>query len=230
MNTETTMLIYKLSSMGVGLAFAYMGFLLFRGGQTASVGDFEAGNGDKKLSLKGGAAGTFFSMFGMVIICTTMFKGFTVNHQGEWGPVSAATLGAYEASIDSTAVPVSRRVSPQSGDAEFGSTQVLGDTLRGEQVDQELRRRMEELIRSSMRDESGKELLIKQNEEGLWEMIIQPVGWSGGATFYKYSNMAECSAGGKARDGDSGCETSGNSCEPTEPKAVQTYPTFTIEE
>lgn len=69
------LLTYKLAILIAGLAFCYMGYRLFLADKTASAGDLTAQSGKYALSLRGGAPGVFFSLFGTILICFSIFKG-----------------------------------------------------------------------------------------------------------------------------------------------------------
>tara|TARA_B100001059_G_C17827077_1_gene582071 strand:- start:563 stop:901 length:339 start_codon:yes stop_codon:yes gene_type:complete len=66
---------YKLLSLLSGCAFAYMGYRLFVSGIWGHTGDLEAEFGDNRLVLKKAAPGTFFALFGAVIVSVTLYKG-----------------------------------------------------------------------------------------------------------------------------------------------------------
>jgi hypothetical protein len=69
------LVFYKVVTLAIGLGFAYMGYRLFMADKTGSAGDLQAKAGDYGLSLRGGAPGVFFSLFGTVLICISVFKG-----------------------------------------------------------------------------------------------------------------------------------------------------------
>ncbi len=66
---------YKIISLMVGSIFAYMGYRLFTAGIWGHAGELEAEFGDNKLILKKAAPGTFFALFGAIIISITLYKG-----------------------------------------------------------------------------------------------------------------------------------------------------------
>jgi len=66
---------YKITSLIVGVVFGYMGYRLFISGILGDAGQLEAANGDKKLTLKKAAPGTFFALFGAIIVSITLYKG-----------------------------------------------------------------------------------------------------------------------------------------------------------
>lgn len=73
------LVLYKICILLCGLAFAYMGYRLFLADKTASAGDFSGTAGNYSMSLKGGAPGVFFSLFGTILICFSIFRGITYD-------------------------------------------------------------------------------------------------------------------------------------------------------
>lgn len=69
------LVLYKIVCLLVGLGFAFMGYRLFLADKTMQAGDMDVKGGKYALSLKGGAPGVFFSLFGTVLICFAIFKG-----------------------------------------------------------------------------------------------------------------------------------------------------------
>ena len=75
---------YKIVSLLVGSAFAYMGYRLFISGIWGQAGNFETSFGDSKLVLRKAAPGTFFALFGAVIVSVTLYKGLDLkSHEFE---------------------------------------------------------------------------------------------------------------------------------------------------
>ncbi len=70
---------YKLASLFVGSVFAYMGYRLFMAGVWGDAGDVEAQFQDNKLVVKRAAPGTFFALFGAIVISVTIFKGLQLK-------------------------------------------------------------------------------------------------------------------------------------------------------
>ncbi len=66
---------YKLISLIAGSVVVYLGYRLFAKGIWGNAGNLEAEFGDNKLLLKKAAPGTFFALFGTVIISITLYKG-----------------------------------------------------------------------------------------------------------------------------------------------------------
>lgn len=66
---------YKVLSLLTGLAMAYMGYRLFLADKVNPAGDFSVKGAKYALSLRGGAPGVFFSLFGTILVCFTIFQG-----------------------------------------------------------------------------------------------------------------------------------------------------------
>ncbi len=77
MNTEFHIIFaitaYKIISLLIGTAFAFMGYRLFVSGIWGDAGEVEATFRDNKLLIKRGAPGTFFAVFGTIIVCSVIF-------------------------------------------------------------------------------------------------------------------------------------------------------------
>lgn len=70
-----SLISYKIASLLVGSVFAYMGYRLFMAGVWGNAGALETGLGNNRLVIKEAAPGTFFAVFGAVIITITLYKG-----------------------------------------------------------------------------------------------------------------------------------------------------------
>jgi hypothetical protein len=71
--------VYKICVLLVGLGLSFMGYRLFMADKTASAGDLTGNIGKYGLSLKGGAPGLFFSLFGAIIIGISVFEGISYD-------------------------------------------------------------------------------------------------------------------------------------------------------
>lgn len=71
--------LYKLASLGVGLSSLYMGYRLFISGIWGASGDVDATFQNNRLVIKRAAPGTFFAVFGTIIVCTTLIKGLELT-------------------------------------------------------------------------------------------------------------------------------------------------------
>lgn len=78
-NSELYLLIYKLSILFVGLIFGLCGYSLFVKGIFSQSGDLSITFNDNKILLRKGAPGIFFSLFGAIIICISVYKGFAIE-------------------------------------------------------------------------------------------------------------------------------------------------------
>lgn len=71
---------YKLVSLLVGLLFAWMGYRLFMAGVWGESGDMDASLRDFRVTMKKAAPGTFFALFGTVVISFTLVKGLEFSN------------------------------------------------------------------------------------------------------------------------------------------------------
>jgi hypothetical protein len=69
--------LYKVVTILAGLAFAFMGYKLFVHGIFKNAGELQTNWENRKLVLKKAAPGTFFALFGTVIVCTSLLRGLT---------------------------------------------------------------------------------------------------------------------------------------------------------
>jgi hypothetical protein len=78
------LLLYKLAVLVAGVVSIHMGYRLFLADKTAPAGDLSVSVKEYALSLKGGAPGIFFSLFGTILIGLSIAKGF--NYERSVGP------------------------------------------------------------------------------------------------------------------------------------------------
>ena len=71
--------LYKIISLIVGLILTYLGYRLFMAGVWGSAGDLEGNYGNNKLVLKSAAPGTFFALFGTIVIAITIVEGLELS-------------------------------------------------------------------------------------------------------------------------------------------------------
>ena len=71
--------LYRCFSMAIGLVFALLGYRLFVLGIQAKAGDFDAAWGKKYIALKRAGPGTFFALFGVVIVSVNLLKGPSIS-------------------------------------------------------------------------------------------------------------------------------------------------------
>lgn len=68
---------YRVTSLIVGLAIVWMGYKLFRVGVYERAGELKAAWGEKRLELLQATPGSFFALFGAVVIAVSLYKGLT---------------------------------------------------------------------------------------------------------------------------------------------------------
>jgi hypothetical protein len=66
---------YKIVCILAGLCIIFLGYMLFLKGIFGDSGDVEGGWHDYKLIVRKAAPGTYFVLFGSLIIAATIFKG-----------------------------------------------------------------------------------------------------------------------------------------------------------
>lgn len=79
---------YKIACLLVGILFAYMGYRLFLADKIEPAGDLDVSSDKKRLILKKAAPGTFFALFGTVVIAFTILKGVAYQATGQGFPSS----------------------------------------------------------------------------------------------------------------------------------------------
>lgn len=86
----------------VGVSFAYLGYKLFCRGIYDKAGDMEATWGKNKLLLKQAAPGTFFALFGVIVIAISIWKG--TGLESKKVSMVPGTINAISSSIDERAI------------------------------------------------------------------------------------------------------------------------------
>jgi len=71
--------LYKLASLGVGLAVVYMGYRLLLSGVWGKPTEMEVVLKDNRLMMKSAAPGAFFALFGSIIVVFALWKGYTLK-------------------------------------------------------------------------------------------------------------------------------------------------------
>jgi hypothetical protein len=69
------LVFYKIATMITGLALCYMGYRLFLFDKDRNSGNLEITHDKSSIKLYSAAPGIFFSLFGTIIICVSIFKG-----------------------------------------------------------------------------------------------------------------------------------------------------------
>ena len=78
-------LIYKVVSLLSGLLITYLGHRLFVKGIFNEAGNLEATWKDKSLILKRAAPGTFFALFGAIVVSISLYKGMNFETKNSPG-------------------------------------------------------------------------------------------------------------------------------------------------
>lgn len=68
--------VYKVATLVIGLAFAFMGYRLFLRGIITEAGEVQTNWENRSLVLKKAAPGTFFALFGTAIVCVSLWRGY----------------------------------------------------------------------------------------------------------------------------------------------------------
>lgn len=83
--------LYKITALIIGFAFAYLGYRLFRAGIYDGGGDLDATFSDTKLVLKKASPGIFFALFGTAVLVVTLTKGLELSDKRPGPPAIEIT-------------------------------------------------------------------------------------------------------------------------------------------
>ena len=72
---------FRCIALVVGLAFGYFGYKLFAMGVFQKAGELKTVWGDRRLVLKQAAPGTFFALFGTVVVTVTLIQGIDIERR-----------------------------------------------------------------------------------------------------------------------------------------------------
>ncbi|HWB60857.1 MAG TPA: hypothetical protein VG733_15275 [Chthoniobacteraceae bacterium] len=86
MDTNLATFLYKIASLASGSFVVFLGYKLFVKGIFGQSGDLETTWKETKIVLKKAAPGTFFSLFGAVVIICTIWKGLDLEKQSYDAP------------------------------------------------------------------------------------------------------------------------------------------------
>lgn len=75
MQAAVVVLTYRVVTVLCGTLIIFLGYLLFRIGVFEKAGELKGVWGDRRLVLKQGAPGTFFVVFGAIIVSVSIWKG-----------------------------------------------------------------------------------------------------------------------------------------------------------
>ena len=71
--------IFKIVALFSGIFSVYLGYKLFCKGIFSDSGEIEGAVNKTTVRVRRAAPGTFFSLFGCIIICYTVFQGFSLD-------------------------------------------------------------------------------------------------------------------------------------------------------
>lgn len=134
--------IYKVVTIFAGLAFAFMGYKLFIHGIFKDAGELRTNWDNRKLVLRKAAPGTFFALFGTLIVCTSLWRGLTFEPSQEQGLGGSGMFG------DEARTGDERR--PQSPTAEKARQTALDDVATFNRLGSELLRQRQQDGTSSL--------------------------------------------------------------------------------
>jgi hypothetical protein len=81
---------YKVFTIAAGVFITYLGYRLFVKGIFNEAGDLDLSFKNNKLIMKKAAPGTFFTLFGAIIICFAVFRGLSLESKKSSGaPVAS---------------------------------------------------------------------------------------------------------------------------------------------
>lgn len=95
LNAYALVILYKISCLMAGVAFTYMGYKLFLADKSTPAGDINLSAKEYALSLRGGAPGIFFSLFGAILICFAIYKGASLKHTTGSSSTDSASAGVH---------------------------------------------------------------------------------------------------------------------------------------
>jgi len=102
--------LYKVVAILAGLAFTFMGYKLFIHGIFTEAGELQTNWENRSLVLKKAAPGTFFALFGTVIVCVSLWRGLTLEPSKEQGSVGGSgffSIGASQGNDQNWQTPTS---------------------------------------------------------------------------------------------------------------------------
>ncbi len=124
---------YKFCTLIVGSALAYMGYRLFVTGVFEKAGDLKTTWGEKGLVLKQAAPGTYFALFGTVVIAVGLWRGMDIQIKeaqpkppsGEGTVVSRSAAKGTASGQDTTQAAGSSKMNQPTKSDETGLIQEL---------------------------------------------------------------------------------------------------------
>jgi hypothetical protein len=70
-----SIVLYKISTLAAGVALSFMGYRLFMAGIWGESGNIEAKVHKYSLVIAKAAPGTFFALFGAIVVVVSLYRG-----------------------------------------------------------------------------------------------------------------------------------------------------------
>ncbi len=111
--TVTALSAYRILTIIIGLIVIYFGYRLFRVGMYERAGELKAVWGNRYMAVRQAAPGTFFALFGALIIMISIWKGFSVEKSADGSSSirDSSILGAFLNQYHSQLVGVLNKLS-----------------------------------------------------------------------------------------------------------------------
>lgn len=151
--------IYKVVTIFAGLAFAFMGYKLFIHGIFKDAGELRTNWENRKLVLRKAAPGTFFALFGTLIVCTSLWRGLALESSQEAGLGGSGMFGDLG---DQASARDDRSV--QSPAAEEARRAALNDVATFNQLGNEL-------LRQPQQDETSSLTLTIEDRDQILDLM-----------------------------------------------------------
>src|SRR5215471_4010449 len=105
--------VYHAFAIAIGFGMTYLGYKLFRVGVYEKAGELKAVWGEKHLTLKQAAPGTFFGLFGAVVIGVALVQGVHMTQDYSSGKVDASALPSGSVDASDPAATAAQRASTE---------------------------------------------------------------------------------------------------------------------
>ena len=99
---------YHVATLLVGLGLAYLGYNLFCKGVFEKAGDIEAKFGQRHLLVKQAAPGTFFALFGAIVMCVGLWRGINISSEFSRGAGRSDPVQQSSSAVENKQPSVSR--------------------------------------------------------------------------------------------------------------------------
>lgn len=149
--------IYRIASIAAGVALCWMGYRLFTVGIFAEAGDAEGKWGNKRIILKRAAPGTFFALFGAIVLSLAINKGIAISNVP--GTMPKSSEGSTDRMILDRSLPLSGMPNPSEVE------KVMEKVRKGEPLTDADRKQLDTWY-------EGEKEFYKQGTEGSWGVKV----------------------------------------------------------